>query len=232
MACILAIETSTAVCSVALAVGGEVLCDKVSLDGPSHASLVGVYVEDCLKEMKNRGLKLDAVAVSSGPGSYTGLRIGASVAKGLCFGFGIPLIGIHTLDVMADMVIRQAGTSAEGFYCPMIDARRMEVYAAIYNKVGEEVRPTSADIVNSETYAKYLSEGRVTFFGDGAAKCKTVIDSDRAVFLDNIVPLASAMVPLAEKSFDEKRFEDVAYFEPFYLKEFRATIAKNKVLGN
>ena len=232
MACILAIETSTPVCSVALALDGKVICNKVSFDGPSHASLVGVYVEDCLNALKGEGLRLDAVAVSSGPGSYTGLRIGASVAKGLCFGFGIPLIGLHTLDIMADMVIREAGEKADGFYCPMIDARRMEVYAAIYNKVGEEVRPTAADIVDAETYAPYLAEGRVTFFGDGSSKCKGVIPSANAVFLENISPLASGMMPLAEKAFAARRFEDVAYFEPFYLKEFRATIAKNKVLGN
>ena len=231
MACILAIETSTSVCSVALASAGEVICDQVSFDGPSHASLVGVYVEECLNVLKERGLKLDAVAVSSGPGSYTGLRIGASVAKGLCFGFCIPLIGVHTLDVMADMVIRRAGVEAEGLYCPMIDARRMEVYAALYNKVGEVVRPVAADVVDAETYAAYLAEGRVTFFGDGAAKCAKVITSPHAVFVEGVSPLASGMFPLAEKAFAEKRFEDVAYFEPFYLKEFRATIAKNKVLG-
>ncbi len=231
MACILAIETSASVCSVALSADGQVVCNKESFEGHSHASLAGVFVEECLSEMKRQELKLSAVAVSSGPGSYTGLRIGMSVAKGLCFGFGIPLIGIHTLDIMAGSILCKAGDEAEGFYCPMIDARRMEVYAAIYDNKGSVVRPVSADIVDAGAYSEYLEKGRVTFFGDGAKKCKAVITSPNAVFIDDVYPLASDMIPLAEKAFAEERFADVAYFEPFYLKEFHTTIAKNKVLS-
>lgn len=231
MACILNIETSTTVCSVALAVDGTVVFDKVSFNGPSHAALTGVYVEEALHELKSRSLHLDAVAVSSGPGSYTGLRIGVSVAKGLCFGLGIPLIGIHSLDIMASAAISRQNSNEDVLYCAMLDARRMEVYAAFYDKLLQPIRPASADIITEESYANYLSARKVCFFGNGSTKCKPVLTSQNALFLDDIHPLASEMAPLAEKAFLNKQFEDVAYFEPFYLKEFQATIAKNKVLN-
>ena len=202
MSCILNIETSTSVCSVALSADGEVLFEKSSFEGPSHAALLGVYAEEAIAVTKEKGLKLDAVAVSSGPGSYTGLRIGVSVAKGLCFGYGIPLISIPTLEVLAVAALEQQNNASDCLYCAMLDARRMEVYAAIYD---------------------------VSL--NGAAKCREVITSPNALFIDNIRPLAVNMVTLSEKAFAESRFEDVAYFEPFYLKEFQATIAKNKVLG-
>ncbi|WP_298554976.1 tRNA (adenosine(37)-N6)-threonylcarbamoyltransferase complex dimerization subunit type 1 TsaB [uncultured Parabacteroides sp.] len=232
MSCILSIETSTSVCSVALSMDGEVLFEKASFDGPSHAALLGVFVEEALSVLKEKGGKLDAVAVSSGPGSYTGLRIGVSVAKGLCFGFGIPLIGIHTLDIMAATVIRQDKAATGCLYCAMLDARRMEVYAAIYDSSLKLVRETTADIVEADSYSPYLEKGKICFFGNGAAKCKSVITSPNAIFIEDIHPLAVNMVPLAEQAFAAGRFEDTAYFEPFYLKEFQATIAKNKVLGN
>lgn len=232
MSCILNIETSTSVCSVALASDGIVLFEKASFDGPSHAALLGVYVEEALIVLKEKVLRLDAVAVSSGPGSYTGLRIGVSVAKGLCFGFGIPLISIPTLRLMASRAILQSGVAAGSLFCSMLDARRMEVYAAIYTSDLEVVRETSADIVDADTYASFLEQGNVCFFGNGAAKCKEIIASPNASFIDDIHPLATDMVPLSQKAFEANAFEDVAYFEPFYLKEFQATIAKNKVLGN
>lgn len=231
MSCILNIDTSTLVCSLALSADGEILFEKTSFDGPSHAALLGVYAEEALAVLKAKGLALDAVAVSSGPGSYTGLRIGVSVAKGLCFGFGIPLIGIHTLDILAATAIKQQPPTDGELYCAMLDARRMEVYATIYDAGLNTVRATAADIVDADTYAAYLEKGKVCFFGNGAGKCRDVIVSPNAVFIDNIHPLAVNMVPLAEKAFAESRFEDVAYFEPFYLKEFQATVAKNKVLG-
>lgn len=231
MSCILNIETSTSVCSVALSADGEVVMEKSSFDGPSHAALLGVYVEEALKAAKTKGLKPDAVAVSSGPGSYTGLRIGVSVAKGLCFGSDIPLISVHTLETLAIAAQKQLGEDKDMLYCPMIDARRMEVYAAIYDSELREVRGAAADVVDAATYASYLEKGKVCFFGNGSAKCRSVIDNRNAVFLPDIYPLAVNMVSLAEKAFAEGRFEDVAYFEPFYLKEFQATIAKNKVLG-
>lgn len=231
MACILNIETSTSVCSVALSDKGKVVFEKASFEGPSHAALLGVFVEEALSALKEQGRKPDAIAVSSGPGSYTGLRIGVSVAKGLCFGYGIPLIGIHTLDILAATVIKQNEGNGNSLYCAMLDARRMEVYAAIYDANLQTVRETSADIVDAGTYAPYLEKGNVCFFGNGAAKCKEVITSANAVFIDEIHPLAVNMVPLSEKAFAEGKLENVAYFEPFYLKEFLATIAKNKVLG-
>lgn len=231
MSCILNIETSTTVCSAALSANGEVLFAKSSFDGPSHAALLGVYVEEALSVLKEKSLKLDAVAVSSGPGSYTGLRIGVSVAKGLCFGFGIPLIGIHTLEILASAVIRRQAVP-DCVYCAMLDARRMEVYAAFYDVALTPIRETKADIVDADTYAAYLERGKVCFLGNGAAKCKPVITSPNALFIDDVHPLATDMIPLAEKAFAAAQFEDVAYFEPFYLKEFQATVGKNKVLGN
>lgn len=230
MACILNLETSTNVCSAALAADGEVLFEKTSYEGQAHAALLGVYVEEALKMMAAKGLRLDAVAVSSGPGSYTGLRIGVSMAKGLCFGYGIPLIAVPTLELLAATALK-AHREAGALYCPMLDARRMEVYAAIYDDARQVVRPASADIVTAETYAEWLEGHTVCFFGNGAAKCREVIASPHAFFIENIDPLAANMVPLAEEAFAAGRFEDVAYFEPFYLKEFQATVAKNKVLG-
>ena len=231
MPCILSIETSTPVCSAALSVDGKVLFEKTSFDGPSHAALLGVFVEEALSVLTENGKKLYAVAVSSGPGSYTGLRIGVSLAKGLCFGWNIPLISIHTLDILAATVIKQKVVDSDCLYCAMLDARRMEVYASIYDSSMHTVRETAADIVDADTYASYLEKGKVCFFGNGATKCQSVITSSNAQFIEDIHPLAVNMVSLAEEAYDKGQFEDVAYFEPFYLKEFQATIAKNKVLG-
>lgn len=231
MSCILSIETSTSVCSVALSAEGKVLFEKSSFEGHSHAALLGVFVEEALSVLKENERKLDAVAVSSGPGSYTGLRIGVSLAKGLCFGWNIPLISIHTLDIMAATVIKQQVVDPDCLYCAMLDARRMEVYASIYDSSMHTVRETAADIVDADTYASYLEKGKVCFFGNGATKCQSVITSSNALFVEDIHPLAVNMVTLAEEAYDKGQFEDVAYFEPFYLKEFQATIAKNKVLG-
>jgi tRNA threonylcarbamoyladenosine biosynthesis protein TsaB len=254
MACILNIETSTTVCSVALVNGQELIYNKVETDNPSHAALVGVFTSEALKEMKSKGLKLDAVAVSCGPGSYTGLRIGVSFAKGLCFGEDIPLIAIPTLRVMAEgakaALAEEGIQSPDALLCPMIDARRMEVYAALYKQDGTEVRGAAADILEDENpYAEYLEKGEVFFFGNGMDKCKTrvangtilFIDGDpgfcgteviggTARFIDGINPLAQYMAPLAQAAYERGEFENVAYYEPFYLKEFQATVAKNKVL--
>ena len=186
MSLILNIETSTSVCSVALSEGEEVVFEKASFEGPSHAALLGVYMEEALEAAKSKGMKLDAVAVSSGPGSYTGLRIGVSVAKGLCFGYGIPLIGIHTLDILASAAIRKNKEEADCLYCAMLDARRMEVYSSIYDSHLNTIRATTADIVDADSYASFLENGKVCFFGDGAAKCETVITSPNACFIDGI----------------------------------------------
>lgn len=231
MACILHIETSTTVCSVAVSVNGNIDFEKVSYEGPSHAALLGVFVEEAITFLKKSTYSLNAVAISGGPGSYTGLRIGVSMAKGLCLGFQIPLIVIPTLDVLASKVIFQTNDS-HALYCAMLDARRMEVYAAIYRADLSIVRETHADIVTPEIYNTFLDNDTVYFFGNGAAKCKEVISSPRAIFVDDVFPLAQDMAVLAERYYQDQQFEDVAYFEPYYLKEFIATIPKNKVLGN
>ncbi|OAV71049.1 YeaZ family protein [Bacteroidales bacterium Barb4] len=228
---ILHIETSTAVCSVALSGNGAVYFNKVSLDGPSHAASAGVYAEEAINVMKETGGQLEAVAVSSGPGSYTGLRIGASLAKGLCFGYGIPLIAVPTLDILAYAAVEKSTMDAETLYCAMLDARRMEVYSAVYDAKLDTVRRTTAEIVTADTCSSFLDKGNVCFFGNGAAKCKDIITSPNACFLDGIHPLAENMILFAEKALAEKRFEDTAYFEPSYLKEFQATVSKNKVFG-
>jgi len=231
MACILHIETSTTVCSVALSVDGSVVFERINFEGPSHAALLGVYIEDVIAFLKKMQYQPDAIAISGGPGSYTGLRIGTSMAKGLCMGWSVPLIAVPTLQLMTLQAIRRYG-SIDCLYCAMLDARRMEVYSAVFDATLSAVRGTSADIVTQELYQPFLDRGVVCFFGNGAAKCRTVITSDKAVFLDDINPLASDMVILAEKSLQLKQFEDTAYFEPFYLKEFLATTPKVKLTMN
>ena len=228
---IINIETATTVCSVAVSENGKVILEKVSFDEPSHASLLGVFVEEAISRSKSLGLKIDAVAVSSGPGSYTGLRIGVSMAKGLCFGYNVPLISIHTLDILAYKAIKESAVSEDTLFCAMLDARRMEVYAAIYVNTLKKIRSTEADIISEKTYGDFLEKQPVCFFGNGAGKCKNVIQSPNATFIDDLHPVAGDMAILSEKAFEEKRFEDVAYFEPFYLKDFVATVAKNKVLS-
>lgn len=231
MPCILNIETSTQVCSVALAKGKEILFEKVSADGPSHAVLLGCYVEEALSFAKEADLHIDAVAVSAGPGSYTGLRIGVSVAKGICYGSEIPLIAVPTLEILASKAVLLM-KNTDALYCPMLDARRMEVYDAVFDACLNLLKETSADIVTQDTFAGFLqTKKQVYFFGNGASKCKTVITAEKALFIDGLDPLASDMVPLSVKAFEKNSFVDVAYYEPFYLKEFVATVAKNKVLG-
>ena len=229
MACILHIETSTDVCSVALSEDGAVLFSKEDFDGPQHAVTLGVYIDEVLSMADSHAKPIDAVAVSCGPGSYTGLRIGASMAKGICYGRSIPLIALPTLKVMSVPVLLMDELPEDALLCPMIDARRMEVYAAIYDRALNPVKEVSADIVTADSYAEYLERHPVYFFGNGAAKCKEVITHPNARFVDGIQPLARWMFPLADRQYLDGTFQDVAYFEPFYLKEFVATVAKNKV---
>ena len=232
MAGILHLETSTSVCSVALSVDGKIVFEKVADEGPSHAALLGVFAEEAAGVARTQGVRVDAVAVGGGPGSYTGLRIGTSLAKGLCMGWGVPLIALPTLKLMA-YGARHRFAEPECLYCAMIDARRMEVYAAIYDARLTPVRETKAEIVTPDTYRAFLARGRVLFFGNGAAKCKEAITShhaDNAVFMD-YGPLAVDMAFLAEQAFQENAFEDVAYYEPYYLKEFMTTTPKRKVFG-
>ena len=225
---IILIETSTALCSVALAEGGEITAYRESSAAKAHASLTAVFVQEVLQE---RGLKLedcDAVCVSMGPGSYTGLRVGVSTAKGLCFGSGMPLIAVGTLDTLvaqAEKIVGQAGNPR--FIVPMIDARRMEVYAAVFEN-GNQITKTAPAIIDENSFAEYLEQGSVLFIGDGAGKCADVIKHPDAHFCQ-CHPKASSMLAPALGAYKDKRFEDVAYFEPFYLKEFVATVSKKKL---
>lgn len=223
MSCILHIETSTTACSVALSEDSQVVFKKEELNGPSHAVLLGVFVDEALSFADSHAMPLDAVAVSCGPGSYTGLRIGVSMAKGVCYGRNLKLIGLPTLKVQCvPVLLYHDELPDDALLCPMIDARRMEVYAALYDRALKPVRDIAADIVDAHSYREFLDQQPVYFFGDGATKCKEKLTHPNAHFIDGIRPLASMMMPLAEKAIAEGKFEDVAYFEPFYLKEFVA----------
>ena len=228
MALILSIETATHVCSCALLNDGKAIINKENHKGQSHATLLGVYVQEIMEYVRVNKLKLDAIAVSSGPGSYTGLRIGVSEAKGISYGLDIPIIAIPTHLIMASLMKDELEEGT--LLCPMIDARRMEVYSTIYDKSLNVVRKTSADIIESDSYNSLLEKHKIAFFGNGSEKCKKVISHPNAQFIDNIDPLASSMAMLAEQAYKVKNFVSSAYFEPFYLKEFVATIPKNKLV--
>lgn len=229
MACILNIETSTNVCSVAVVHEGHVIWNEEDHSGPNHAVTLGVYVDQALSFIDNSGLHVEAVAVSSGPGSYTGLRIGVSMAKGVCYGREAKLIAIPTLEAMCVPLLLGDKIEEDALLCPMLDARRMEVYATIYDRALHEVRPVGADIIDENSYKEVLDERVVYFFGPGAAKCKDVITHPNARFIDDMAPLAKDMAPLATKRFYRQEFEDVAYFVPFYLKEYQAALPKKLV---
>lgn len=229
MACILNIETSTNVCSVAVVHEGHVIWNEEDHSGPNHAVTLGVYVDQALSFIDNSGLQVEAVAVSSGPGSYTGLRIGVSMAKGVCYGREAKLIAIPTLGAMCVPLLLGDKIEEDALLCPMLDARRMEVYATIYDRALHEVRPVGADIIDENSYKEILDERVVYFFGPGAAKCKDVITHPNARFIDDMEPLAKDMAPLATKRFYRQEFEDVAYFVPFYLKEYQAALPKKLV---
>ncbi len=229
MSCILHIETSTTVCSVAVSEDGQNIFVKEDLKGPSHAVSLGVFVDEALALVDSRGILLDAVSVSCGPGSYTGLRIGVSMAKGICYGRNLPLIGLPTLEVLCVPVLLYHDLPEDAWLCPMIDARRMEVYAAVYDRALDVKREISAEIIDENSYLNILDEHPVYFFGNGAAKCREKIVHPNAHFIDDIHPLAKMMSSLAEKAVMNRKYENVAYFEPFYLKEFVAT-QPNKLL--
>ena len=225
---ILNIETSTSVCSCTLSQNGRIVFNKENLAGQSHSTLLGVFAEETMKYVRQNDIVLDAIAVSSGPGSYTGLRIGVSEAKGLAYGLGIPIIAIPTPLLMASIV--KDSVPPDALLCPMIDARRMEVYATFFDTALNIIRETSADIIDSTGYADLLEKQKIVFFGNGAEKCKALLPHPNAQFISDIHPLASGMMPLAEKAFANKNFVDTAYFEPHYLKEYVAVVGKNKVL--
>ncbi|MDE7338126.1 MAG: tRNA (adenosine(37)-N6)-threonylcarbamoyltransferase complex dimerization subunit type 1 TsaB, partial [Bacteroidales bacterium] len=226
MARILCIETSTVNCSVALS-REESLFERQSCAGNDHAAKIAVFIDEVLREAALRPEDLDAVAVGKGPGSYTGLRIGVATAKGLAYALQKPLLSVSPLQAMAwEAVSRLRKTGdvpADALFCPMTDAGRMEVYSAFYNLALDEVRGVQADIVEAGYYDEYLAEHPVYFFGNGAGKCKAVLGvAAHARFIDNITPDARSMAALAQQAFQEGRFEDTAYFEPFYLKDFKA----------
>lgn len=226
MSCILHIETSTEACSVAVSEDGMTVFNEEDLKGPSHAVQLGVFVDEALSFVDSRAMPVDAVAVSCGPGSYTGLRIGVSMAKGICYGRNVPLIALPTLQVMCVPVLLYQDLPEDALLCPMIDARRMEVYAAVYDRALNVKRETAADIVDENSYLEFLDKGPVYFFGNGSAKCREKITHPNAHFIEEMRPLAKWMFPLAEKAFLKGDFKDVAYFEPFYLKEFVASRPK------
>lgn len=223
MSCILNIDTSTNVCSVAVSQDGACIFDKEDHSGPNHAERLGTFVDKALSFIDNHAIPLDAVAVSCGPGSYTGLRIGVSMAKGICYGRDVKLLAVPTLELLCvPVLLREMVTDDDALLCPMLDARRMEVYAQLFTRSLREVRPIQADVVDADTYREYLDKHPVYFFGNGAMKCKEVIDHPNAHFIEGIEALAKNMLPLAERRMAREEFEDVAYFVPFYLKDFVA----------
>ena len=218
---ILSLETSTKVCSVALGQNGKLLALKESADEKyTHAENITLYVKEVCTQAKVSLKDIDAVAVSKGPGSFTGLRIGASTAKGLCYALEKPLIAINSLQAMAVGQISRRKTQDARLFCPMIDAKRMEVYFAIYDEQLNEIKKTFTEIIDENSFSDLLEKNKILFFGDGAEKCKAKIKHPNAGFIDNVNPSAQFMIQLAEKYFSEKKFEDVAYFEPYYLKDF------------
>jgi len=236
MAYILCIETSTTICSVALTRNGEVVAARQENEGNSHANRLTVLTEELFKDssVNIEMSDIDAVAVSSGPGSYTGLRIGVSTAKGICFALGKPLIAIPSLSVLALPVVQNLGSlknNEDAWFCPMIDARRMEVFSMLLDETGKIIKPISADIIDHTFLANELNDYQIVFFGNGSEKCRKVLLSENAVFLNNISASAKHMCELAWQAYIKNQFEDVAYFEPFYLKDFVATVSKKNMLG-
>lgn len=228
MSCILHIETSTNVCSVAVSHDGSVIYDEADFSGPNHAEKLGVYIDEALSFIDQSLLHLDAVAVSSGPGSYTGLRIGVSMAKGICYGRDAKLISIPTLELLCvPVLLGHEEVEDDALLCPMLDARRMEVFAGIWNRSLKPAREIAADIVTAETYKDFLDQHPVYFFGNGAAKCMETIGNQNAHLIENIFPLAKNMMPLAEQRYNRGIFEDVAYFTPSYLKDYVAKKPKD-----
>ena len=229
MSCILHIETSTSVCSVAVSEDSHVIFQQEDHSVPNHAERLGSMVDEALSFTDNHAIPFDAVAVSCGPGSYTGLRIGVSMAKGICYGRNLKLIAVPTLELMCVPVLLREMVEENALLCPMIDARRMEVYAGIYDRALKEVRPVGADVVDADTYKQWLDERPVYFFGNGAAKCMETINHPNAHLIEGIEPLAKWMQPLAERRLLNGQTEDVAYFEPFYLKDYVAKMPKKLI---
>lgn len=234
MSLILCIETGTDVCSVGIAKDGELLSLRESDEGRDHARKVGVFVDELLRETGIAPEDLDAVAVGKGPGSYTGLRIGVSFAKGLCYGLQKPLVAVGSLDALAEVAREdyEAGIlSVEGwenaYLCPMVDARRMEVYAQVFDADGRPQSEVSAEVIDTESFAAFRGQGRpFVIFGSGARKCADALPDATLV---EVTPSARGLARLAQQALDEGRTVDIAYFEPFYLKDFVVTTSRKKL---
>lgn len=234
MSLILCIETGTDVCSVGIARDGELLSLRESDEGRDHARKVGVFVDELLRETEIAPEDLDAVAVGKGPGSYTGLRIGVSFAKGLCYGLQKPLVAVGSLDALAEVAREdyEAGIlSVDGwenaYLCPMVDARRMEVYAQVFDADGRPQSEVSAEVIDAESFAAFRSQGRpFVIFGSGARKCADVLPDAKLV---EVTPSARGLARLAQQALDEGRTVDIAYFEPLYLKDFVVTTSRKKL---
>ncbi|MBW4889295.1 tRNA (adenosine(37)-N6)-threonylcarbamoyltransferase complex dimerization subunit type 1 TsaB [Mucilaginibacter sp. HMF5004] len=229
MSLILLIETATTSCSVALAMDNQIIALREINQRNIHAEVITVYIHELFIESGKKIEELDAIAISSGPGSYTGLRIGVSTAKGLCFALDKPLIAVDTLSAMAQGYKTRGDIqiSNDTLLCPMIDARRMEVYTAILDQSGTVIKPTAAEIIDENSFAGQLKENKVIFLGDGAEKCRTILEyNPNAQFDGTFVNSAQDMAVIATKKFNEGIFADIAYFEPYYLKDFIAGVKK------
>ena len=222
MSLILGIETATKMCSVALSDENGLLALKEAGGEYSHAENLNLFIAEVCKKAGKELKDIEAIAISKGPGSYTGLRIGVSAAKGFCTALDIPLISVDTLKAMA-----LSQDQSDSLFCPMIDARRMEVYTALYDNKGNKIEDISAKIIDENSFKKELNAGKVVFFGDGAEKCREVLESNpNAIFIEDVHPSAKFINEIALEKFNKNEFEDVAYFEPFYLKDFIATTPK------
>ena len=234
MSLILCIETGTDICSVGIARDGELMSLRESDQGRDHAKQVAVFVDELLRETGVKPDELDAVAVGMGPGSYTGLRIGVSFAKGLCYGLNIPLLAVGSLEALTDVAIKdyEAGIIQvedwdEALLCPMVDARRMEVYTQIFNSRCEAQSEVSAEIITEDSFSQWRSKGKLVIFGNGAAKCQEMLPD--AIYID-VAPSARGLTRIAHQLFEAGKTEDIAYFEPFYLKDFVVIPSKKKLL--
>jgi tRNA threonylcarbamoyladenosine biosynthesis protein TsaB len=234
MSLILCIETGTDICSVGIARDGELMSLRESDQGRDHAKQVAVFVDELLRETGVKPDELDAVAVGMGPGSYTGLRIGVSFAKGLCYGLNIPLLAVGSLEALTDVAIKdyEAGIIQvegwdEALLCPMVDARRMEVYTQIFNSRCEAQSEVSAEIITEESFSQWRAKGKLVIFGNGAAKCQEMLPD--AIYI-NVAPSARGLTRIAHQLFEAGKTVDIAYFEPFYLKDFVVIPSKKKLL--
>lgn len=234
MSLILCIETGTDICSVGIARDGELMSLRESDQGRDHAKQVAVFVDELLRETGVKPDELDAVAVGMGPGSYTGLRIGVSFAKGLCYGLNIPLLAVGSLEALTDVAIKdyEAGIIQvedwdEAFLCPMVDARRMEVYTQIFNSRCESQSEVSAEIITEDSFSQWRAKGKLVIFGNGAAKCQEMLPD--AIYID-VAPSARGLTRIAHQLFEAGKTVDIAYFEPFYLKDFVVIPSKKKLL--